>query len=263
MPARRRRTAFRTPSQRAEMWKQKMDGQTYARILNATKPLALPRVTEYQADHEHLISTVKSVLEPLGLTPQTHQYVWYAQELYKAARTYGGNALKKEVNATYAKYLAKGLNDDALKEVASRVAVAPDPITDIFKLEVAPKSKCIIGFSEAGFVIPAGSIVQHQAFSEKTGASRGFVLPYSGTAKKLKVYVLTNTLNNFAYVQCRKNEGQEVIEVEIPAGETGTFSNDIDTLSFEENDRIDFVIDTLRAEEGEIDIVSVSLLYEA
>ncbi|MEM2549987.1 MAG: right-handed parallel beta-helix repeat-containing protein, partial [Nitrososphaerota archaeon] len=136
MPARRRGSAFRTPTQRAQLWEKKMDGETYSRILSRTKHLALPRITEYQAVHENLISIVKSVLERLGKSHQTHEYMWYAEELYKATQTYTGQALQNKVNAIYAKYRAQKLDDDALMKIANSFGLTPDPIEKIFEISL-------------------------------------------------------------------------------------------------------------------------------
>jgi len=141
MPARRRGSAFRTPTQRAQLWEKKMDGETYSRILSRTKHLALPRITEYQAVHENLISIVKSVLERLGKSHQTHEYMWYAEELYKATQTYTGQALQNKVNAIYAKYRAQKLDDDALMKIANSFGLTPDPIEKIFEIPLAVPGK--------------------------------------------------------------------------------------------------------------------------
>ena len=123
MPARRRGSAFRTPTQRAQLWEKKMDGETYSRILSRTKHLALPRITEYQTAHENLISTVKSVLERSGRTHQTHEYMWYAQKLYKQINKYAGQALLKEAAATFVEYFAKGLDYNTMLEIASSLGI--------------------------------------------------------------------------------------------------------------------------------------------
>lgn len=135
---RRRATLTRSPILRATMWDKKVDGQTYAAQLAASKPLALPRVAEYQVEHEHLISIVKGILEKFALTPQTHEYMWYASKLYGLLRKYSGQALKKEVDAVFLYYLAKGMDEMALRLIARALGIKVSTIEDISEKVLSP-----------------------------------------------------------------------------------------------------------------------------
>ena len=86
-------------------------------------------------------------------------------------------------------------------------------------------SRCIIGFGEAGYIIYAGSYEEHQPFSQAKGSSKGMPVPFSGKAKKLKVYVQSNSLNYSTIVIVRKNETDTSLTVTIPSGSTGLFEN--------------------------------------
>jgi hypothetical protein len=120
----------------------------------------------------------------------------------------------------------------------------------------------IIGFGEAGYVIDYGTIDQHQPFSNARGSSKGLSLPINGVAKKLKVYVNSNSLDGTTYIRCRKNEGEAYIEVQISPGGVGLFENNIDTLHFIAGDRIDFTVETLNSTTGSIDIVAITVAFE-
>uniref|UniRef100_A0A7C4RXR3 Uncharacterized protein n=2 Tax=cellular organisms TaxID=131567 RepID=A0A7C4RXR3_FERPE len=247
---------------RAKMWDAKMDANTYLRQLQASKPIRIDMVAEYQAIHEQLISLVKNILAPKGLSHLTHEYMWYAEELYKASQTYSGQALQNKVNTIYVKYLAKNLDNDALIKIANFFGVTPDPPEKIFKTLAPMPSKCIIGFGESGFVIEAGRSVSHQPFSNSIGSSVGIPVPYAGTARNLKVQVWTNSLDNDCEVSVAINEEKTELKVIIPPGETGIFENNYVGIVFNENDRIYFIIDTTSATSGSIDIAGVTVLYE-
>lgn len=263
MTRKRRSTITRSPVLRAKMWDAKMDADTYLRQLQASKPIRIDMVAEYQAIHEQLISLVKNILAPKGLSHLTHEYMWYAEELYKASQTYSGQALQNKVNTVYVKYLAKNLDNDALIKIANFFGVTPDPPEKIFKTLAPMPSKCIIGFGESGFVIEAGGSVSHQPFSNSIGSGVGIPVPYAGVARNLKVQVFSNSLDAECIVSVYKNEEDTPLKVTIPAGETGLFENNDDTVSFNENDRIYFVINTMYATSGSIDIPGVTVLYES
>jgi len=134
---------------------------------------------------------------------------------------------------------------------------------ELIPQDTITKPIAIIGFGEAGYVIDYGAYEEHQPFSCRVGSSKGMSVPHAGTAKKMKVYVNSNSLNGTTYVRCRKNEDEGYIQVEIPAGEVGLFENNVDTLDFSVGDRIDFTIDTTASTSGNIDISAISVAYEA
>ncbi|MEM3951832.1 MAG: hypothetical protein QXP74_00245 [Nitrososphaerota archaeon] len=123
-------------------------------------------------------------------------------------------------------------------------------------------SRCIIGFGETDFTVDAGFSVSHQPFSSAIGSSLGIPVPYGGVAKNLKVIVSSNTLDDVCKVSVYRNEVEGFLNVIIPAGVTGVFENNIDTMNFNENDRIFFVIDTTNATTGSIKILGASVVYE-
>lgn len=134
----RRRTLSRTPLLRTKMWISKVNPQTYNVQLSASKPLAIPRVAEYQSMHEFLISLVKRILAPMGLAHQTHEYMWYASKLYKASNKYSGEALKKEVNSIFLYYLCKGLREIPLRLIAKSLNIIITPLDEIFEKVLSP-----------------------------------------------------------------------------------------------------------------------------
>ncbi|MEM2196406.1 MAG: hypothetical protein QW290_04945 [Sulfolobales archaeon] len=146
MPARRRRTLSRSPVQRAKLWDVKMKPDVYAEYLNATKPLALPSIASYQATHEHLISTVREILSKNPSEyPVMHEYMWYAEKLWKLGKTYTSKALQLQVDALYIWYLARGLNDVVLRAIASALGIKVSPVEDIVDRVIAPMLLRIVG----------------------------------------------------------------------------------------------------------------------
>jgi len=179
MPGRRRYTAHRSPTTRTEMWNAKVDADTYSRYLRATKPLAMPRVAEYQTAHEVLISTVKNVLDRIGKTYETHQYMWYASKLYKLINTYTGEALNKEATIAFLEYLIRGLDEGALRAIAAALGIKISPLADILERRLAPLLLKIIA---QGSVIADGT--------EQT------ILEYAGNIALISGYI---DLSNMAF----------------------------------------------------------------
>jgi len=124
MPAKRRRSFARDSASRLKMWDKKMNPEIYSEYLKATKPLAIPKVAKYQATHEYLISMVKSIL---GNYPEEffilQEYMWYAQKMWKLVQSYSSEALKKEANALFLWYLAKGRNEMVLRGIARALGI--------------------------------------------------------------------------------------------------------------------------------------------
>jgi hypothetical protein len=123
-------------------------------------------------------------------------------------------------------------------------------------------SKCIIGFGEVSYVINYGTTSEHQPFSQAKESSKGMPVPFSGKAKKLKVYVNSNSLNASTTVIVRKNETNTSLTVTIPSGSTGLFENNTIEVEYVEGDRIDFIIDTTSSTSGSIDIAGISICFE-
>jgi len=139
MPARRRRTLSRSPFLRAQMWDAKVTGEDYARILPRVKPQASGLVAQYQATHELIISNVKNTLTRLNIESHLqHEYVWYAQRLWKLAQTYKGKALQREADALYLWYLARGRNEVALRAIAASMGIKISSTEDIVGDVLAP-----------------------------------------------------------------------------------------------------------------------------
>ncbi|MEM2260005.1 MAG: hypothetical protein QXY65_02945 [Candidatus Methanomethylicaceae archaeon] len=303
MPARRRRSFAGKPSDRIELWDKKMSGDIYAKLLPSLKEISKDRVANYQYVFNQLLDIVKTITSKYGTEGQrVQEYMWYAEELWRATQQFTDKALHNKANSIYVKYLAKGLNDDCLKGIASYLGITPDPPEKIFKLAPAPApmtfldltdtpdsysgqagkvvavkstedgleftsaptgiSKCIIGFGEAGYVISAGDYTSHQPFSNSKGSSYGMPVPFAGTAKKLKVQVVSNNLDADCRVIVAKNESETSLLVTIPSGQSGLFSNNTDTVSFSEGDRIYFIVDTSSATSGSIDIAGVTIAFE-
>ena len=125
-------------------------------------------------------------------------------------------------------------------------------------------SKCILGviflYADAGQIKKAWP---YMCWTEPIDAWwTRFPMPYAGVARKLKAYVNVNTLDANCFILCRRNEGEAYIQIEVPAGQTGLFTNDTDALPFNENDYLDFVIDARDASTGSIEVTYLTLLYE-
>jgi len=106
------------------MWDAKVKGDIYAIQLSDVKPLALPRVMEYQVTHEHLISLVRHTVGKFGIEGHLiHEYMWYAQKLWKLAQTYRNEALKLQADALFLWYLARGRNETILRTIALQLGI--------------------------------------------------------------------------------------------------------------------------------------------
>ncbi|MEM2284557.1 MAG: hypothetical protein QXL29_08150 [Zestosphaera sp.] len=121
------------------MWNAKMKSEVYAEYLKATRPLALPKVAEYQAIHEHLIATLKEILSRFSSEYSIMQeYMWYAEKMWKIVKNYTSKALQLQADALYLWYLARGLNDAALRAVAQALGVKISPVEEIVDRVLAP-----------------------------------------------------------------------------------------------------------------------------
>lgn len=119
---------YRTPEQRAKLWDRKMNAEVYAVYLGRTKPIALDKIIQYQAIHEELIKIVKSVISkyPDELIRE-HAYVWFAQGIWYCKMRYRDEALQREANALFIYWLALGLREEPLREIAQQLGVTIDP----------------------------------------------------------------------------------------------------------------------------------------
>lgn len=134
MPKRRRRSYLSLPTQRAKLWNAKMRGDVYAQYLEATKVDALAKMQSYQVTYQHILEMVKSILWHRGVeTHLVQEYMWYALELWQLTQRYKSKALIKESEATYLKYLYKGRDKLALREIASSLGIKLSTDEDIFK----------------------------------------------------------------------------------------------------------------------------------
>jgi len=140
MTRRRRRSIVQSPIQRAKMWDRKMSPSVIATYLEATKQMALERVQQYQAVYQHIVDTVKQILWTLGTeTHLVQEYVWYALELWQNVQKYKSNALLTEAEATYLKYLYRGRDRTALREIAHALGIKLSSDSEILaRLGVVP-----------------------------------------------------------------------------------------------------------------------------
>jgi hypothetical protein len=127
------------------MWDAKMKGDVYTTQLEATKPLALPRVAEYQATHESLISIVKTCFTDYPEESSILQeYMWYAEKLWRLSQTYTSQALQNEADALFLWYLAKGRKEDVLRRIAEKLGIIISSSDEIFqKIGATPILKII------------------------------------------------------------------------------------------------------------------------
>jgi len=146
MPARRRRTASRSPSQRFRMWDAKVKGDVYATQLKAVKPIVLDRVATYQATHEYLISMVRNIVGQYGDEGALiHEYLWYAQKLWKFAHTYKSKALQLQSDALFLWYLARGREEVLLRTIASSLGIKISSSEEIWERIGVPALLAVIG----------------------------------------------------------------------------------------------------------------------
>lgn len=246
-------------SRRLKKWVKRTDPELVRQAYEASREVQLELGGTAQVEHEMAILKVKNLIDNSITNPaQKPMYISYAQSIPYILKKYSGTLASKEVASHIQKWSTRGLDTQLLVDIAKSYGVDPTPHL--------PKpmaiSRCIIGFGDAGFIVEAGLSINHQPFSSAVGSSIGMPVPYGGIAKNLKVVVWTNTLNDFCKISVFRNEIETSLIVFIPAGETGTFENNTDTVEFNENDRIFFVIDASSATQGSIDIPGITVAYE-
>jgi len=124
MTRRRRAVAHRTVAQRLKLWDRKLEPDTYAVYLTQVKDMARDKFLRYQAVHEYLIKIVKDVVSKHPEeTARQHAYMWFAQGLWYCTQRYSDAALQREADALFLYYLALGLREYVLREVACRLGV--------------------------------------------------------------------------------------------------------------------------------------------
>lgn len=94
------------------------------------------------------------------------------------------------------------------------------------------------------------------------GTERFLVLPFACTAEQLFVQVEPNSLDGNAVITVRREGANTAITLTIAAGDTGFFSDEVNTQAFAEGERIGFQLDTTAAGSGNIVIHSVSCVVE-
>lgn len=128
MPAKRRRTMDRDPVRRFMLWDRKLTPDTVAQRIRDVKPLARERMLSYQVTHEYLIALVRDVLRGFPGEAARHQsYMWLAQGIWECSQRFTGQAL---LRCAVQKYLARrveGLDDTAMRIIASRLGVRLPP----------------------------------------------------------------------------------------------------------------------------------------
>jgi len=128
MPARRRRTMDRNPIRRFQLWDAKMKPDIVAQRLRDTKELAKPKMLSYQVTHEYLISLVRDVLSRFPSEAARHQsYMWLAQGIWECTQRFTGQALERCAVQKYLVRRVEGLDDTAMRIIASRLGVKLPP----------------------------------------------------------------------------------------------------------------------------------------
>lgn len=134
MPARRRRTLSRSPSQRFTMWDKKVKGDIYQIYLDSVKPIVRDKVAFYQSVHEYLIKIVRGIISRFGVDNQLiHEYMWYAEKLWSFTQKYSMKALQFQADALYLWYLARGRNDAILRAIARALGIKISSLEDIIE----------------------------------------------------------------------------------------------------------------------------------
>jgi len=177
MPAKRRRTLFRNPSLRARMWEAKTNPEVYSANFTKVKELAINKVMQYQTTHENLISMVKSIVAKFGCEgAKVHEYVWFAQKLWKLTQTYSLKALQKEADALYLFYRLKGDEDVILRGIAQSLGIKISSIEDILK-NIAVE----VGVPSMLEIIARGTVV--------TDGSEQVILEYVGNISMIQGWI--------------------------------------------------------------------------
>ena len=119
-----RRIRSRDAVTRYRKWDAKVRGDVYAEILESVKPLALPRVQQYQHDHEWILRIVQEEVGRLGVElANQHEYQNFALQIYRLIRTYSSAALRKEADAAFLHHVYRGADERLLRNIAKRLGV--------------------------------------------------------------------------------------------------------------------------------------------
>lgn len=171
MPAKRRRTLDRSPIRRFQLWDAKMKPEIVAQRLRDTKELARPRMLSYQVTHEYLIRMVREVLAGFPGEAARHQsYMWLAQGIWECTQKYSGPALEKCAVQKYLVRRVEGLDDTAMRIIASRLGVNLPPwdkiLTQYLKVPVqVARVSTVWGYP----VVRVGTLMPVYIQAEKSG----------------------------------------------------------------------------------------------
>jgi len=128
MGRRRGVTTLRSPVSRAKMWDRKMSGEVYAAYLEAVKEDASLRMMGYQASYQHVLDTVREVLQGYGSEAfLLQEYMWYALKLWSLTQRYRGNALQVHADALFLRFLALGRPEELLRKIAYTLGIKISP----------------------------------------------------------------------------------------------------------------------------------------
>jgi len=145
---RRKKTLVtRTSFQRVKKWDAKVDGATYAQMLEKVKPIALERFASYQPVHRYLIDLVRDVINSFGVDYGVMQeYMWYVQKLWYLTQRYSAKTLQIEADSVFLYYVYRGRNENILRAIAGRLGINISSWDDILsRLGVgAPLSEDVV-----------------------------------------------------------------------------------------------------------------------
>lgn len=125
----------------------------------------------------------------------------------------------------------------------------------------AAATRLIIGIARAGYVFAGAASDNIQPFSGDIGSSSGMAMPLAGSVTKMQIQVQTNGLSGDSSLTLRKNEAATALSITIPAGTAGLFTVTGNVL-YGAGDRLDFLLTRGGLTTEEIDIVSITVVYE-
>jgi hypothetical protein len=122
--------AVRNALRRIEKWNIKLDGDVLSERVAKLKPMMKSQVeSEFPALAE-VENEVKVILGDIGLSSSLNPpYLNFARETYRMSKRLLGKQLLREVNASMAKWIARGFDQDILERIRNAVfaLTAPQP----------------------------------------------------------------------------------------------------------------------------------------
>jgi hypothetical protein len=120
----------RNALRRIQKWDKKLAGDVLSKRVEEMKPMMFSQIEAEFPTIVQVETKVKTVLGEYGIpTWQNPPYLNFSREVYKLAKHFCGNQLRRMTNAVMVKWLALDLEQDILEQIRNTIftLTAPAP----------------------------------------------------------------------------------------------------------------------------------------